>query len=304
MQIRVSGRFLRTARLDADRYQFIEGDPESVLNELRKSDGRVDLFTFLQRLPDAAPKFSYAMTWDNFAAITIPSFEDWWMKQLGFKARNKAKQAEKKGVVIREVPFGDGLVRGIWEIYNECPVRQGRPFSHYGKSLETVYREEATYLDSSIFVGAYLQDRLIGFIKIVMDHTRTQAGLMNIVSLIEQRDKAPTNALIAQAVRICASQGIPYLVYSKFAYGKKQGDSLSDFKERNGFQRIEVPRYYVPLTPLGSAALRLGLHRGLGERIPEPVAERLRKIRQAWYSRRFPLTYRSFVKVLCQALSD
>ena len=141
MQIRVSGRFLRTARLDADRYQFIEGDPELVLDELRKSDGRIDLFTFLQRLPDAAPKFSYPMKWDNFAAITIPSFDDWWMKQLGFKARNKAKQAEKKGVVIREVPFDDDLVRGIWGIYNECPVRQGRPFSHYGKSLETVFRE-------------------------------------------------------------------------------------------------------------------------------------------------------------------
>jgi hypothetical protein len=288
MQIRVSGRFLRTARLDADRYQFIEGDPESVLDELRQSDGRIDLFTFLQRLPDTAPRFSYPMKWDNFAAITIPSFDDWWMKQLGFKARNKAKQAEKKGVVIREVPFDDDLVRGIWGIYNECPVRQGRPFRHYGKSLETVYREEATYLDSSIFIGAYLQGRLIGFIKMVMNQTQTQAGLMNIVSLIEERDKAPSNALIAQAVRVCASQGIPYLVYSKFAYGKKQRDSLSDFKERNGFQRIEVPRYYVPLTPLGSAALRFGLHEGLGERIPEPVAEKLRQIRQAWYSRRFP----------------
>jgi hypothetical protein len=45
---------------------------------------------------------------------------------------------------------------------------------------------------------------------------------------------------------------------------------------------------FVPLTPLGSAALRFGMHEGLGERIPEPVAEKLRQIRQAWYSRRFP----------------
>src|SRR3984885_5568856 len=259
MQIRVSGRFLRTARLDADRYQFIEGDPESVLDELRKSDGRIDLFTFLQRLPDAAPKFSYPMKWDNFAAITIPSFDDWWMKQLGFKARNKAKQAEKKGVTIREVPFDDDLVRGIWEIYNECPVRQGGRFPHYGKSLSTVYGGEATFLGNSPFIGAFFEGKLIGFIKLVADETRTQANLMNIVSMIKCRDKAPTNALLAQAVRTCAEQGIRHLVYSNFAYRKRLRDTLSDFKESNGFQRIDLPRYYVPLTPLGSAALRLNL---------------------------------------------
>jgi hypothetical protein len=146
--------------------------------------------------------------------------------------------------------------------------------------------EEATYLESSVFIGAYLGGQLIGFIKMVMDETRTQAGLMNIVSLIGQRDKAPTNALVAHGVRVCASRGIPYLTYSNFSYGKKLRDSLSDFKERNAFQRIEVPRYYVPLTPIGHAALKLGLHHRLAERIPEPLAEKLREFREAWYNRR------------------
>ena len=81
---------------------------------------------------------------------------------------------------------------------------------------------------------------------------------MNIVSMVRHRDMAPTNALVAQAVRSCAERGIPYLVYSKFAYGKKQRSSLSDFKERNGFQRIDVPRYYVPLTRTGWLARSLG----------------------------------------------
>jgi len=58
----------------------------------------------------------------------------------------QSKQAEKKGVVVREVPFDDALARGIWEIYNECPVRQGRLFPHYGKSFETVRNMSATYL--------------------------------------------------------------------------------------------------------------------------------------------------------------
>jgi hypothetical protein len=288
LEIRVTGRILRTARLDADKYKFIEDDPRLVVDKLRRSVPRADLFTFVQRLPDTAPKFHYQMEWDNFAAIQITTFEDWWMKQLGFKARNKAKQAEKKGVALREVAFSDELIRGIWEIYNECPVRQGRKFRHFGKSLATVRKEEATYLDSSIFIGAFHEEKLIGFIKMIVDQSGTQAGLVNIVSLIQQRDKSPTNALVAHAVRACADRNISYLVYSGFAYGKKQKDSLSDFKERNGFQRIDVPRYYVPLTPLGHAALRMGLHHSLARHIPESLTEKLRKFRQAWYSRRYP----------------
>ena len=286
-QIKVTGRLLRIARLDADKFQFLDGDPEPVIEGLRKCGMRVDLFTFTQRLQETAPKFKYPMEWDNFAAITLSTFDEWWMKQLGFKARNKAKQAEKKGVVLREVPFSDELVRGIWEIYNETPVRQGRRFPHYGKSFETVYKEEATYLDRSIFIGAYVGEKLIGFIKLVIDASGTQAGLMNIVSLIGERDKAPTNALVAQAVRACAARGITYLTYSNFSYGKKLKDSLSDFKERNAFQRVEVPRYYVPLNAIGSLGLQLGLHRKISERIPEPVAEKLRKWREAWLNRKF-----------------
>ena len=284
--IRIRGRLLRIARLDADKYQFVD-DPEPLLEGLRNCGRRIDLFTFMQRLPAVPPKHSYPFEWDNFAAVPISTFDHWWNKQIGFKARNKAKQAEKKGVVLREVPFSDELVKGIWEIYNECPIRQGRRFPHYGKDLETIRREEATYLDSSTFVGAYLGDKLIGFIKLMADQTRTQAGLMNIVSLISQRDKAPTNALVAQAVRICAERGIPFLVYSNFAYGKKQSDSLSDFKERNAFQRMDVPRYYVPLTAFGKLAFRMRLHHRLADRVPESVAAKLRELRNNWYARKF-----------------
>jgi hypothetical protein len=143
---------------------------------------------------------------------------------------------------------------------------------------------EATFLDSSIFLGAFLNDSLIGFIKLVHDDTRTQAGLMNIVSMVRHRDKAPTNALIAQAVRCCADQGISYLVYARFAYGKKQRSSLTDFKERNGFQRIDLPRYYIPLTHMGWVAHRLGLQHRLVDHLPESVAGKFRKLRAAWYN--------------------
>jgi hypothetical protein len=286
-EVRVSGRFLRTARIDAEKFLFLETDPAKAIEVMRASKTRIDIFTFMQRLPETKQKFPFLMEWDNFAAIPVTTFENWWSKQIGFKARNKAKQAEKKGVVIREVPFDSSLTEGIWEIYNESPVRQGKPFRHYGKSRETVHREAATYLDRSIFIGAFFEGKLIGFIKMVIDETGTQAGLMNIVALLAQRDKAPANALVAHAVRICAERGIAFLTYSNFAYGKKQSDSLSDFKERNAFERIDVPRYWVPVTMRGRLALRLGLHRRLSERIPDSIAARLRELREAWYRRRF-----------------
>jgi len=52
-----------------------------------------------------------------------------------------------------------------------------------------------------------------------------------------------------------------------FSYGKKQRDSLADFKRHNGFQKVDLPRYYVPLTAAGRIALRLGLQHGISERI-------------------------------------
>ncbi len=284
-EISVQGRLLRIARLEADKYQFLD-DPEAVLEGLRKCGTPIDLFTFLQRLPETTPKYDYPMEWDNLAAVTVTTFEYWWNKQIGFKARNKARQAAKKGVVIREVPFNDTLVKGIWEVYNECPVRQGRRFSHYGKDIDTVHREEATFLDSSIFIAAYLGETLIGFIKLVHDETRTQAGLMNIISMIRHRDKAPTNALVAQAIRSCAERGISYLVYSKFSYGNKEQDTVSDFKKRNAFQRFDLPRYYVPMSGFGSAAFRLGLHKRFADRVPEPVLAKLRELRNSWYNRK------------------
>lgn len=285
--IRIEGRLIRIASLKGERYTFLD-DPEPILEGLRKCGTRIDLFTFMQRLPDTKPKFHYPMEWDNLAVLPVSTFDHWFTKQIRFAPRGRVRQAEKKGVTIREVPFDDTLVKGIWEIYNETPIRQGRRFPHYGKDVETVRKEEATFLDSSIFIGAYLGDKLIGFIKLVHEQTRTQANLMNIVSMVKYRDTCTTNALIAQAVRSCANRAIPYLVYQRFTYGKRQAGGIENFKEVNGFQRIDLPRYYVPLTRLGSVAFRLGLHNRWIELIPASIAARLRDLRKAWYDRRSP----------------
>ena len=286
-EIRTQGKFPRVARIEGDSYRFLE-DPAAIVSGLRKSGQSIDLFTFLPRLVDNVPQYPYLVEQDNVAALHVTSFDHWWNQVLGFKARNKAKQAEKKGVQLREIPFDEQLVEGIWKIYNECPIRQSRRFPHYGMNREQVREHAGTFLDCSVFVGAFFEGSLIGFAKLTMDETGTQAGLMHILSLMSHRDKAPTNALIASAVRSVATRNIPYLVYSSFSYGNKQRDSLSDFKERNGFQRIDVPRYYVPLTAFGKVAYHLGMHRRLVELLPEPVITKLRNYRANWYNARVP----------------
>ncbi len=283
-EIKVHGRILRIARIAGEKYLFLD-DPVPILEAAKKAAIRIDIFTFMQRLPDSSPKYPYPMEMDNLAVLPVSTFEHWWNKQIDNKTRNMVRKAQKQGVVVRDVVFGDALVTGIQAIYNESPVRQGKPFPHYGKDLETVRREEGTHLGQSVFLGAYLDGKLIGFARLVVDETRTQAGVMNFVSLIEHRDKAPTNALISEAVRYCAEKGIPYLTYANFAYGRKGRDSLADFKKNNGFAQFDIPRYFVPLTPLGRLALTLGLHRSWIDRVPGSIWLKFRALRASWYNR-------------------
>jgi len=287
--LRIQGKLIRIARLEGDRYEYLD-DPVAAVEQLRASGGqRIDIFTFLQKLSEPTPKYAYRMEWDNLAAISVSTYDHWWNKQINGKTRNMVRKAEKKGVVVREIPFDDALVTGIWRIYNETPMRQGKPFAHFGKDVDTIRRMKATFLDRSIFIGTFVDETLVGFAKLVTDEHREQAALMHIVSMVEHRDKSPTNALIAQAVRSCADRQIPFLVYSHFAYGNKERDSLSDFKEYNGFQRVDLPRYYVPLTATGRAALALGLHHPLVEHVPESLLVKLRQMRTNWYNRRLPI---------------
>lgn len=284
-EIRINGRMIRIASLDGEGYQFLE-EPQAALTAIRSSSTRIDLFTFIQRLSHTAPKYSYPMEWDNMAALRVSTFDDW-MGRLRPRIRTMVRKTERDGIAVREVPFDNTLIQGVHAIYNETPIRQGRRFPHYGEDVETVRRISATFLDRSIFIGAFFEGNLIGFVKLVSDENGTQAGLMHILSRADHRDKAPTNALVAQAVRSCARRGIPYLWYANFSYGRKQHDNLAEFKRRNGFEKIALPRYYIPLTRLGFLALRLGLHHNITNWIPEPLGARYRRIRSLWYAKRF-----------------
>jgi len=285
IRLQIRGSFPRVARLESE-FHDDPGDPLALMAALKGAKRPVaDLFTFMQRLPDTASKYpGFYREMDNVAAIPITTYEQWWTRQINDKTRNMARRFEKKGGLVRVVPFDDALVAGISGIYNEVPFRQGKKFWHFGKPLEAVKRENETYADRTVFIGAYYEGELVGFVKLVCEPTF--ASLMQIVSMVKHRDKSPTNALLAKAVEVTAERKIPYLVYAKFVYGRKGEDTLSDFKRHNAFEKIDLPRYYVPLTRRGRLALALRLHNGIVERLPQWLVVRLLEARSKWNERR------------------
>jgi len=274
-EIIIEGSFPRIARLDQEWFADVE-DPEMLLESMSKEKPVPDILTFWQRLPETKPKYSYRMESCPIAALPITTYSNWWDKQLDSSARNKVRKAHNKGVVIRLTDFDDKLVQGITSIFNETPTRQGRHFLHYGKDSETVKRQFSRFLFREEIFGAYLGEELLGFIMLA--NAGRYAVLGQIISKIGRRDLAPTNALLAKAVERCAEKGIPYLTYAFWL-----DNGLGDFKRSNGFQKFDLPRYFVPLTRKGNLALNLGLHRGWTAALPEGIKNPLKKMRKFWY---------------------
>lgn len=278
-----TGRFCKIVRIKEEWLEDVE-DPELIIRELKKSGFKADIFTFCQRLPDTTPKYNYYTEWENLAALSITIYDNWFKKQIHQNTRNKIRKAKKKGVQVKCVDFDDEFVKGIVNIYNENPVRQGKPFWYYGKDFETIKISHSTFNDRSFYIGAYFNDEMIGFIKLIS--TGKYIRTMYVISLIKHRDKAPINLLLAKAVKICEDKKSPYLVYGSFDYGKRGSPSLTNFKRYNGFKKILLPRYYIPLTTKGKIILKTNMHHGFINILPEKLIIRLLSLRNKWYNKK------------------
>jgi hypothetical protein len=263
--------------------EWIEGEPitdaEMFVGRMRETSP-ADIFSFARPLPACEPCYPFHFDWDNAAAVKTTDFAAWW-DSLPQETRKNVRRSQRRGVKVGSVVFCDQLVDGISNIYNETPIRQGRRFWHYGKSFEEVKAANSTYLDRSEFIGAFLNGQLIGFMKFVV--ANNVARVMQILSLEAYADKRPTNALLAKAVEICCEKGISHLVYGKHVYGKKENSPVTEFKRRNGFERLDFARYYVPLTRKGSFAIQYRLYRGINELVPEAIVTLFLATRAAIY---------------------
>jgi Acetyltransferase (GNAT) domain len=254
-----------------------------VIAQLRPRPDRPDLFTFAQRIPDTEPAYDYRFETDNYAVLPLRTHEHWFNEQIPAATRRAIRAAAKRGIRVRVAEYDDNYVRGIMSIYNETRIRAGRAFWHYGKEFDTVKRENGTYAGRSTFLGAYVGDEMVGYLKVVWDEET--AAIMQILSKVAYRDLRPNNALLSEAVKLCATRGTRYLLYEKYAYGNKKDDSLTKFKQNNGFVRMDVPRYFVPLTVKGQVGLRLGLHKRAADRLPEWMLVPMRNLRTRWNER-------------------
>jgi hypothetical protein len=256
-------------------------DPKEVINSLKNLKKKPDIFTFAQRIPDIIPHYPYYYEWENFAVATIESYSKWYEKDIDRSVRKHIKKSQREGIVTKIVNFNDEIVEGIYSIYNEKKIRQGKFFWHYGKNIYQIREENETYLDRSIFIGAYLGNELVGFIKFVIDGE--VGNIMQIIGKTKYFQKRPMNALISKAIEICEYKNIKYLIYGEHTYGKKDESSLIKFKENNGFKKIEFPRYYVPLTKKGNLALKFKIHKGLKNLFPQKILKKLISIRSKYY---------------------
>ena len=265
--------------LEDEWYEDV-GDPAAVVDYLRAQSGlRPDLFTFWQRPPDLTPRYDYYQESDDIAVLPVKSYQHWWDTQIKSRVRSQIRKSEKEGLVVRETAYDDEFVRGMTAIFNEAPLRQGRPFWHYGKDVETVRQQFSRYLHREHMIGAYYQDQMIG---LIMLGNAGRFGLTGqIISSLHHRDKGTNNALVAKAVEVCEKLGLEQLVYLFWSE-----DSLSEFKRRCGFERTPAPRYFVPLTWKGQAALRIGAHRGWKAIVPPRLKVSLKQLRTSWYEHR------------------
>jgi Acetyltransferase (GNAT) domain len=264
----VKGKLIKMATVHEEEWleRQLE-DPELCIRTLKQipySELKADIFTFSQIVPETTPKYEHPMELDSIAAIHLTSYRDWW-EGLPQETRKNVRRSQKRDVVVEVRGLDDDVIRGIMDVNNESPLRQGRPNIHYGKTFDQVRKDHLAFRDRSDFICAYTGDEFIGFLWLI--YCGKVASIMQLTPKARHHDKRPSNALIAKAVETCEQKGISHITYARFTYGK--GDSpLREFKIRNGFGEILMPRFYVPLTIRGSFAIKAGLHRGLHGILP------------------------------------
>ncbi len=275
--LRTKKRGLAKIVYDYQEYEKNINPTEEFLSKLKEHG--FDVYTFLDRqwcCPINNPGEDWVLEDDNVGLLKISTFDAWW-QDIGKKTRNMVRKAEKESVKIEVAEASDKLAEGIWRIYNETPIRQERAFHHYGEPLEVV-RGNMYAAKNNTFIGAYLSEELVGFIQIL--YGEDIAIISNILSLQQHWDKALNNALLAKAVEVCAEKQQRWLMYGRIG----NHPSLDRFKDNNGFKKVAIRRVYIPLTPKGRLAIRLGLHRDLKDALPEKIKDPLIPVTN-WVSR-------------------
>jgi hypothetical protein len=276
VEMSVIGRFLRTAKLRHEWCDFLD-DPMATVKKLRDLP-MADLLTFVPELFEEKHDYPFHIEKIGVSVLAIKSYEQWW-DDLGFKARNKVRKAQKSGLDVRLIDLNPEFAKGVAQIYSESPVRQGRKFFHYGKTEAAVMEELSSFLDRTYFIASYDAGELVGFMKLF--HGKNVLRTIHFISKLSHRQKPVMDGLIDKAVWLCDQKKVPYLQYGSWTEG-----GIGVFREKHGFVRVETSRYFAPLTRRGELMLKLNLQRPLRDRLPKGWTEQLKRVRKVWTSLR------------------
>ena len=292
----VRGRWLKRAIVwDEDWLESEISDPGLCVKALKEHDFgglQADIFTFVQKPPATTPQYDYPLAWESVAVASTSSFKEWWEK-LPQETRKNVRRSQKRGVTVRVCQLDEDLIKGLVDLNNDSPFRQRKRYRHYGKNYDQVRKDHLSFLDRSELIGAYFGDELIGFLKLV--YRGEIASILEFLPKISHCDKRPANALMAKAVELCDEKEIPYLTYGLFNYGNIRESSLREFKIRNGFSEMLVPRFYVPLTTKGRLCMKLRLHHGLLGILPHSLINLGVGVRGNWHNFKQSLSRRSLM---------
>src|SRR5271157_46847 len=279
-----TGNRLRTAFVRGEDMMENELENPALYIEKLKGDAnntlRAHIFTFTQKLPATRPEYTYPMEWDSVAAIRLVSFKEWW-EGLPQETRKNVRRSQKRHVQISVKVFDDDLIRGIKQVNDDSPLRQGMPNGYFGKSIEETRKLYGEFVGRCDFICACVGEELVGFLHLV--YRGDIASILNLTTKPGHFDKRPANALLAKAVELCEEKRISYITYGRYNYGNKRDHPLRQFKIRNGFGEVLVPRYFVPLTRWGWLCMKARLHRGLVGILPHSVITVGVRARSLWY---------------------
>ncbi len=156
-------------------------------------------------------------------------------------------------------------------------MRQGMKNAYFGLTPEETRKRYGEFVGRCDFICAYSGEEMIGFLHLV--YRGDVAAILNLTPKPSHFDKRPSNALVAKAVEICEARGISHISYGLYNYGNKRDSPLREFKIRNGFKEILIPRYFVPITPWGRLCMKAKLHRGLIGNLPPSVISGRSRVR-------------------------
>ena len=192
------------------------------------------------------------------------SFEDIWKNGYSKHARNRARKAEKEGIIIREFSEFDEWISDMHSC-NMSSFHRAKRYPRYPHSkkeafLVYVNRHKQLLGEGFKVYGAFFRNRLIAYIATV------EYNKLIILMLIQSRSeflpKCPNNALLKYMIFHACEDNFSWINYSfdRVPYGTDRPTLLSPlrkFKYEHGFEERPMSVYSLGLTHSGRFLQRL-----------------------------------------------